>query len=182
MKEEHVISYKAGITSKPSDFLCNDGELAECINLTTDAEELKVLPQPVAHTLTLRSSETLLYVHDLPVGKNYISRIGNNLYCNGANSHFGTVAAGELHISSVGRTLIVCDSNGLHYYLWGGSSYSSLGSKIPEPDVRFRITRVQNDEHDSGSFTGIMTYDDDTGELHIGDEHRKDVNDLMIGL
>ena len=32
MEQEHRISYKAGITRTPSDFLCSDGELAECIN------------------------------------------------------------------------------------------------------------------------------------------------------
>ena len=41
MEQEHRITYKAGITRTPSDFLCKDGELAECINLTTDNEELK---------------------------------------------------------------------------------------------------------------------------------------------
>ena len=41
--QEHRISYKAGITRTPSDFLCQDGELAECINLTTDNEELKTM-------------------------------------------------------------------------------------------------------------------------------------------
>ena len=38
-KQERRISYKAGITRTPSDFLCQDGELAECINLTTDTED-----------------------------------------------------------------------------------------------------------------------------------------------
>ena len=47
MEQEHRLTYKAGITRTPSDFLCSDGELAECINLATDTEELKPMVQPV---------------------------------------------------------------------------------------------------------------------------------------
>lgn len=43
-KTEHRIVYKAGVTRRPSDFLCQDGELAECINMATDGEELKTVP------------------------------------------------------------------------------------------------------------------------------------------
>lgn len=63
--QEKRISYRAGITRSPSDFLCQDGDLAECINLTTDNEELKPMVPP-AGWLTAATGESLpeiLYIH-----------------------------------------------------------------------------------------------------------------------
>ena len=44
-KQEKRIVYQGGVTRRTSDFLCQDGELAECINITADGEELKVIPE-----------------------------------------------------------------------------------------------------------------------------------------
>lgn len=78
MKEEKRISYRAGITRKPSDFLCEDGELEECINLTTDGEELKVVTDAKNLFGGTALAGRLLFVHNLPdSSKNYICETGS---------------------------------------------------------------------------------------------------------
>lgn len=42
-------------------------------------------------------------------------------------------------ISSIGKTLIISDGSGLHYFLWKDTSYQFLGSQIPRPEVDFRL-------------------------------------------
>lgn len=85
MEQEHRITYKAGITRTPSDFLCQDGELAECINLTTDNEELKPMVQPAEYITSATgqyNSQTgqndpltdykVLYIHKFDGNERYI--------------------------------------------------------------------------------------------------------------
>lgn len=73
MEQEHRITYNRGITRKPSDFLCGDGELAECINLTTDAEELKPVVQPVAKIQSNNLANKILFIHKYDGEKRYIT-------------------------------------------------------------------------------------------------------------
>ena len=79
MEEEHRITYKAGITRNPSDFLCSDGELAECINLATDNEELKPIVQPAGYITSAEDIggssmdiPTILYIHKFNNEERYI--------------------------------------------------------------------------------------------------------------
>ncbi len=204
MKEEKIITYGSGITTKPSDFLCKDGELAECINLTSDMEELKVMAQPVATELAMQPGEKLLFVHDHPDGKCYVSSwvysyggtnytrihyrkdsslsttteltdLGNDPYNVGSN----------LHLTAVGKTLIASDSNGLHYWLWKGDGYEALGSKIPEPDVWFKIVErntLPKYVGEFGDYTDIFSYDSGNHKIKIEANQRKDATDLVMGL
>lgn len=86
-KTEHRISYKAGVTRTPSDFLCAEGELAECINMASDHEELKTVP-PLEGLFTFpavpdhgesaqapyitRITRKLLYVHKYNNQERYV--------------------------------------------------------------------------------------------------------------
>lgn len=86
MEQEHRITYKAGITRTPSDFLCQDGELAECINLATDHEELKPIVQPAPFITSAQrpdpehvgqmmemSIPSLMYIHKFSDQVRYIA-------------------------------------------------------------------------------------------------------------
>ena len=80
MEQEHRITYKAGITRTPSDFLCQDGELAECINLATDTEELKPIVQPAPFITNAKDQDgvtvidipDILYIHKFNNQDRYI--------------------------------------------------------------------------------------------------------------
>ncbi len=143
-KREHRIAYKAGITRTPSDFLCEDGELAECINLTTDHEELKVAPQPEV-MFEGASKAPLLYVHENNNYKNYITQTGTSLDFfteAGVEDHIDTLSTSTMPlITHIGNILIVSNSDGMRYYLWkpDTDSYQYLGDKIPEPKMEFAM-------------------------------------------
>ena len=80
MEQEHRITYKAGITRTPSDFLCQDGELAECINLVSDNEELKPIVQPAPFITNAKDQDgvtvidipDILYIHKFNNQDRYI--------------------------------------------------------------------------------------------------------------
>lgn len=145
MKEEKRITYKAGITRKPSDFLCQDGELAECINLTTDNEELKPIVQPAVVVNGAKTASnydiypTILLIHKFNDQERYIGYIpvtvddeSRNLMIwgiidNGVFRQKGYLTMINLHylyytegdqFSTVGKTLIYSGSQGMYYFLW----------------------------------------------------------------
>ena len=143
-KTEHRISYKAGITRTPSDFLCEDGELAECINLTTDNEELKVVPQPEV-MFDGAAKNPLIYVHEGSNYKNYITLADKALAFFDAAGNTGSIdtmsTTARPLITHIGNILVVSDGDRMQYYLWkpDTKSYKSLGNKIPEPMVEFAM-------------------------------------------
>ena len=171
MEQEHRITYKAGITRTPSDFLCQDGELAECINLATANEELKPVVQPVYKiTFGLPTGEQdwptdaarkAVYIHKHNNTDRYIL-----IYCmspghspwylywttNGYDiyalfdeeGHKMGFDSDDIKVTSIGKTLIVSEERGLKYFLWKENEYKSLG-QIPKQDVRFYL---QDDTHD----------------------------------
>jgi len=146
MNEEKRITYQAGITRTPSDFLCKDGELAECINLTTDNQELKPIVQP-KEKMTVVSGYLLVYVHSHNDTTRYILRKVTNstLYwtldtsSEAAYNHMMAVNAATLQIQSIGNTLIVASSSGMGYFLWKGGTYNYLGAEIPDIRVDFSL-------------------------------------------
>lgn len=142
MEQEHRITYKAGITRRPSDFLCGDGELAECINLTTDNEELKPIVQPAEFindcilnpggTVPIHDDvPTIVYVHIVNGVKRYIGYLHDQTE-DGDLMLWGTVSDGVFYnrgyfhgkdghflkhyggeiITSIGNTLIVNRESG----------------------------------------------------------------------
>lgn len=229
MEQEHRITYKAGITRKPSDFLCGDGELAECINLATDSEELKPIVQP-AVWVDQPNGANILYIHKFGDEERYIghhvfspSGIGDiDAYMfatRGVNPQTGVSVltyssfipaendaplayqAGA-KITSVGKTLIIEDSNGLHYFLWKKDQnlltdwYDFIGDTIPDPEFEFWIskkaqlntssTTLELDPEryadNTGDSSETLLERDSNGFPYIQKGHVEDYNDLVIGL
>lgn len=153
-KTEHRIAYKAGITRNPSDFLCEDGELAECINLTTDNEELKVVSQP-EQFMTVTGTFILLYVHNVngvahyigyqPHDSSYRIRWGTRSDDGKFSWHSGYITSyssiDNLQITSIGNFLILSNGDEMQYHLWkpDEDNYVYQSNKIPEPKVEFAM-------------------------------------------
>ena len=206
MEQEHRITYKAGITRSPSDFLCSDGELAECINLTTDNEELKPIVQPAEYItnyvgISGNHRPVLVYVHKVANRDNYIGYLptnGNRL-CSGTVSDrtYNNFAVynnvffepGTSKITSVGKTLILTDSNGMRYLLWNPdrTAYKDLKYKLPELDfsarihIRHSVVGPLSWVSNSGKASGIIE-DFSHNRFEIADDKQEDYNDLVVGL
>ena len=158
MEEEKRIVYKAGITRTPSDFLCQDGELAECINLVTDHEELKPMVEPEPFIIDARtrpapqgveiSVPKILYVHRYNNESRYVGYVvdanGDKLllwgtvdslvfylqgYFKEPDGTFLKYTGGA--VTSIGKTLIYSAPDGLHYYVWKLDEYDNVSLSLP---------------------------------------------------
>ena len=199
MEQEHRISYKAGITRTPSDFLCGDGELAECINLTSDSEELKPVVQPAEFindwATGARGRAEIVYVHKVANRDNYIGYFpsdSNKLCCGAVSNKVFSVNTtfnsfywqpGTSKITSIGNTLIISDSDGLNYLKWDGNlgTYKMLSNIFPEIqfDAYLRPLWVTTPARSSvvsstGNCDGIFNNEDV--------EDQESYNDLVTGL
>lgn len=158
MKQERRITYQAGITRTPSDFLCKDGELAECVNLVTDHEELKpMVPMKLHKTLgkitynNVQYSCWLTYVFRCGDDVRYILMMDGTdwlYYWDGNAEHAYTKLDDDEEmrwnpkVTQMGRTLIVRTDDGFRYYTWDESDvldkkFKFLGGEIPDFQVLF---------------------------------------------
>ena len=88
---------------------------------------------------------TLLYVHETPSYRHYITQNDKTLYWYKKDGTDGTViktfaqADGDvISVNSVGNTLLVMTENtGLHYILWKETNYKYLGTQIPFLPIEF---------------------------------------------
>lgn len=146
--KQNNISYLKGITRSPSDLLCSDGELAECINLEVKNQEIVPMDLPNELSISLDNNEKLLYIHTIsPNIKNFITSTpnGNNVelkFFISSETSFGeknTIAIVDniVNIQSVGNTLIIISDTGIYYALFKDSSYKWLGQKPPELVIEF---------------------------------------------
>lgn len=195
MEQEHRITYKAGITRTPSDFLCADGELAECINLTSDSEELKPVVQPAEFITSYAGisgdhKPIIIYVHKVAGQDNYIGYLPTN----GNKLCYGTVSdkvysneavytnffwqPGTSKITSVGKTLIISDSNGIHYFVYKLNAYS-IYDDIPAPEVEFKLISKDNNVWDvNGVWAGTRG---NTRQHGVVPGKQEEFNDIIIG-
>lgn len=217
MEQEHRITYKAGITRTPSDFLCQDGELAECINLATDNEELKPIVQPAEHITSARRYEsgqlismdmpTFLYIHKYNDTERYVGHIANGNMVWGQKSGSVFIQHGILTLSdnqtpltvdsntkitSVGKTLVVQNDSGIHYFLWKRADYTNLGP-IPEQEVEFWLT-CEEDPPTASAMTGTRrkgvnntgdgrgTLFPDKNNIAFTIDKQDEYNDIIVGL
>lgn len=206
--QEHRITYKAGITRTPSDFLCQDGELAECINLTTDNEELKPIVMPAEFISAAYNGETaidmpkILYIHKYNDRDRYIVSMKKTISSSDVNvlawgikdsTNFrlqGEIKVGTkniivddtTNITSVGKTLIVADNRGpIRYYLWksdGSTLYKELG-ELPTPKMKFWHYGGGHYQN-TGLYTGILDLNQAIDYKKIKDQEK--YNDLLVGL
>lgn len=210
-KAEKRIVYKAGITRSPSDFLCGDGELAECINLTTDNEELKVVMQPEEFMTGLTGTQKLIAVHKFSGDERFIISDSDSIKwgTKNDNGEFVTAkddqeqdivlftASGTATAQVIGKFLIFSDEAGLHYFLWGDGLYKDFGNAIPEPEMEFVIvdgawgeTSASHNKYiESLKAGGVITVTTQRGsggvdELVVvpSDGKQEEYNSLMTGL
>lgn len=107
---------------------------------------------------TVKTSEgkavtTLLYVHETASYRHFIGQYEGSLYWFRQNGMVGsaeddnsihtpitTFDAGDtvISVNSVGNTLVVMATSGIHYILWSDTDYKYLGTQIPFVDISFR--------------------------------------------
>lgn len=139
-----------GYSAQPSDYECADGELATSLNLISEDSQLKPILQPVPKKIGLSASQKVVYIHETYSIKHYIIQSGNSVSWIDAKTESDTaqpIALATLNgvdiyqFSSIGNTLLILCSDGMHYYLWKGDSagYLALGTTMPECSLSFGL-------------------------------------------
>lgn len=152
--EQETLSYPKGLTTVPSDQLNTDEELEVCDGMIYDDGELRPLQRPKSTSI---AAYTMLFVHHVSGNRDMlISHNGNSLYyCDTATStiatYFGTCSVES--VDAIGNVLIVSGEDGLHYFIWNGSGYTTLDD-LPIPKVDFRMYAVNNAEDYYGVVSG----------------------------
>lgn len=173
-EKQQQITFTKGITNQPSDAICSDGELSNCVGLTAEYGELKPIQMPVVISGTPQNSN-ILCVHDgryLYQDGQYIKYYPYTGQTNTVASFSGTFK----DIATIGNTVIVSTSTEMRYALWQGDRYTPLGSKIPEPEVRFRMG-VNESEIYGREFDGLGY---DTPD--VPESERAQWNDTVVGI
>lgn len=201
--KQNAVSFSAGMSNVPSNVLCGDDACSEVVGLTSENGEMKPLQKAVKVKDAPAAGDRLMYVHQLQVGKVEIymtpSVIPSHGYYYIAVRYrlSGSDAVNTINITteqdidldsigftSVGNTLILKSNLGIEYFLWTGTGYKNLGSKIPELDVKFWLsgntdvfsdTKLEGEYVDSGS--GTVEENEGWNNVVIGN-YAKLVNDI----
>ncbi len=151
-----------GYTAVPSDYECPDGDLALATGVLPEDGTLKPVLE-AGQLAIMPAGYRIVFIHANTSGmKHYI-------ILNTANAKFywldasviddaqthpvpaATISAALVSlvnfgypyqynsINAVGNTLMIMDETGIHYFLWKGSSYASLGIHLPELPINFGL-------------------------------------------
>ncbi len=133
-----------GHTANPSDYECNDGDLAVSVDAVLEDGALRPVMPPTEVFETV-GNYVVKYIHETSNFKHYII-----LYSNRTLVWQGEDGADTLHsfstteiyqVTSIGNTLVVLAADGMHFFLWKGETdgYLYLGTQIPECPLSFGL-------------------------------------------
>ena len=177
-----------GYTAQPSDYECRDGQLAASLNLISEDSQLKPLLQPTPISIGLSASQKVVYIHETSSYKHYILLNDKEVgWLNGKSETIQTPAQlatftglDIYQFSSIGNTLLVLCSDGIHYFLWKGDTngYLNLGTKIPECHLSFGLQgEMKRTDRFTITFNGI-SYDNLVNEF--SDDNKTIITDQVL--
>lgn len=180
-----------GYSSQPSDYECQDGDLAMSLNMICEDSQLKPLLLPTPTSVGLSASQKAVYIHESSSYKHYILLEGKAVSWLDENSttpiSLGTFNSVDIYqFTSIGNTLIILCSDGMHYYLWKGATqgYLSLGTSMPECSLSFGLQAEmkRTDEFEisySINENNIYSEFDDTQKTNITNQVLAKINKFI---
>lgn len=199
--EESKVVYN-GITQAGIDLERNDGELSLMHNCMKHGSSVKPIVLSSSN-ITLNNGERLLFIDDR-------GSINNYLVCTSSDevttlSFFTSVDLTRREIISfsygeevnkcvtLGNSLIILTSSGIHYFLYKDNSYTYLGDGLPELGLEFRlvgqlfgsdtiskVTMSKNSKNitsSSGTYNPISLEDDAC--LEVDGQLRGEINKIV---
>lgn len=143
-----------GYTAQPSDYECQDGDLAAVLNLISEKKSIKPIPNPKT-IFKLENNSDILFIHKTNKYCNYITssrqKVVNNVIRifsfiqadSNIEKHFYTTVKRFVirQINSIGNTLLFITTEGIYYFLWKDdeNNYIELGNHIPEIPISFGL-------------------------------------------
>lgn len=160
--QETTINF-SGLALTPYSDISPDGQLSACTGLESHGGALR--PSLLAgkqYTPPSGSEDyTLIHVHTTSAYSHFIFRRGDTLCWADVTEGEYTPAdigsyTGLSSVNSVGNTLVVLTSGGLHYLLWKDSGYKYIGQRPPEIGMAFSLG-ISVYERSSGAGTVTLT-------------------------
>ena len=144
-----------GFTAQPSDYECQDGDLAASINLIPeDGGQIRTIRKPSV-ALSLKAGERVFFIHKVTGQVNYIlARDVAGSYSDlfwveqdpkdtvTDKAKFILSVNQVLDMDAVGNTIVIATTDGIKYLLWRDGDYISLGSKPPFISIDFGMCRI----------------------------------------
>lgn len=133
-----------GLTTVPSDYECNDGDLSGAVNAVIEDGAVKPVYPPKT-IFTPESGYRVVYIHKVGESKNYILYSSDEIiawYDSAKNKTEDIDTIQNIKsVNSIGNTLVVIADSGMHYILWKADTktYKYLGTQIPELDISFGL-------------------------------------------
>ena len=159
---QQLIRFK-GLSLTPDEMAVENGALSLCGNLELHDGALRPaiiqgtkLPSPL---VVGGSVAKLTYVHETSDYKHFIAIANSAIYWFYQDGSLGSTSpikdfdyqATVLSINSVGNTLVIVATDGIHYVLWQEGSYLYLGQKPPFIDISFRTSvKDSYEDYDTG--------------------------------
>lgn len=183
----------SGYSAVPSDYECADGTLAASFNLICEDNQIKPIMQPVPVSLNLTETQTIVYIHETSSYKHYI--ILDNKFVKWIDSDNTNQPIKDIidlsgldiyQITSIGNTLIILCSDGMHYFLWKGNEgeYRHLGNSLPDCTISFGLQGEMKKSEDfdlSFEIASDKIYEelDDEDSLNITNQVLAQVNKFI---
>lgn len=153
-----------GLTHSPSDYNCQDGELATCLNLINEDGALHPIHQPVVaeQNITLDAGDTIELVHkvthDEAIHSHYIIRKSDDTWYwmeKGGDGTKNTINLNGFHVNAVtavGNILCFIGDEKTMYAYWKGNDYTSFD--LSSLSYSATITNVKSEKCDVSTNLG----------------------------
>lgn len=158
---QQSIRYK-GLSLTPDEMAVENGALSLCGNLELHDGALRpsiVTGTPLSQPLTINGVVAkILYVHETGNYRHLIAIASSAIYWFLQDGSLGSTKpiksfdyeASVLSVNSIGNTLIIVATDGIHYALWVDSGYKNLPQKPPFVEIAFSISDDYPENYSNG--------------------------------
>ncbi len=158
---QQSIRYK-GLSLTPDEMAVENGALSLCGNLELHDGALRpsvVTGTPLSQPLTINGVVAkILYVHETGNYRHLIAIASSAIYWFLQDGSLGSTTpiksfdyeASVLSVNSIGNTLIIVATDGIHYALWVDGGYKYLPQKPPFVEIAFSISDDYPENYSNG--------------------------------
>lgn len=158
---QQSIRYK-GLSLTPDEMEVENGALSLCGNLELHDGALRpsiVTGTPLSQPLTINGVVAkILYVHETGNYRHLIAIASSAIYWFLQDGSLGSnkpiksfdYEASVLSVNSIGNTLIIVATDGIHYALWVDGGYKNLPQKPPFVEISFSISDDYPENYSNG--------------------------------
>lgn len=158
---QQSIRYK-GLSLTPDEMAVENGALSLCGNLELHDGALRpsiVTGTPLSQPLTINGVVAkILYVHETGNYRHLIAIASSAIYWFLQDGSLGSTTpiksfdyeASVLSVNSIGNTLIIVATDGIHYALWVDGGYKYLSQKPPFVEIAFSISDDYPENYSNG--------------------------------